>query len=152
MSSTFTPAGTASSSKTTLWGPALLMTHVTESPLQILVFFGTKMSWPESSPILTVAAEAANAGLLTVENARPGEAEGARQRRAARAVVVAVLEDGVDGLVERLLLRHREGVLHVVVEVGHHRHNALAVVAHVAHARAAAVAGRALGAGEQREQ
>ena len=53
--------------------------------MQILVFFGTKMSWPESSPILTVAAEAANAGLLTVENARPAARPRARDSAERRA-------------------------------------------------------------------
>ena len=68
----------ASSSKTTLCGPPLLLTHVTESPLQILTSSGTKTSWPASVPILTVLVPAAKPGAATCEEEKRGAQEEGR--------------------------------------------------------------------------
>mmetsp|Transcript_28048 Transcript_28048/g.41734 ORF Transcript_28048/g.41734 Transcript_28048/m.41734 type:complete len:234 (+) Transcript_28048:117-818(+) len=85
-----TPFGMASSSKTTLWGPLLLLTQVTESPLQIVVFSRTNLRPPLSSPILTTFVSAPNAGWLTAATLKPAA------RPAARAIAlrrVQILSD-----------------------------------------------------------
>ena len=62
----------------------MLLTHVTVSPLQILISSGTKTSWPLSEPILTFLVSAAKPGALTAAFDRPKARPAARAMAARR--------------------------------------------------------------------